>query len=164
MKDKKSNICKEKEGKEKTLSLEERLAKKKINLEDLINTALEMYIPQARLGSKKEMAEKLRKEFKKAFQDINICTLVIAGLYLEKTGKKGLIPGLSGKEYEKDPVHLIADELLGIQIAQYIAGSRALFEFERFDKKKPGILKTLPPIMDDVIGGLIAGVLVKVCS
>ena len=78
--------------------------------------------------------------------------------------EKGLIPGLSEKEYEKDPVHLIADELLGIQIAQYIAGSRALFEFERFDKKKPGILKRLPPIMDDVIGGLIAGVLVKVCS
>ena len=101
--------------------------------------------------------------FKKAFQDINICALVTAGLYLEEAGQKGLIPGLSEEEYENDPVHFIADELLGIQIAQYIAGSGALFEFERFDKEKPGILKTLPPIMDDVIGGLIAGVLVKTC-
>jgi len=164
MKDKKSNTCKEKEGKEKTLSLEERLAKKKINLEDLINTALEMYIPDRRLGTKEEMVRKLREGFKKTFQDVNVCALVIAGLYLEEAGGKGSIPGLSREEYEKDPVYLIADELLGIQIAQYIAGSRALFEFERFDKKKPGILKTLPPIMDDVIGGLIAGVLVKVCS
>ncbi len=149
---------------ERTLGLEKRLAEEGINLEDLINTALEMYIPQARLGTKEEIAEKLREGFKKAFQDINICALVIAGFYLEEAGKKGLIPGLSGEEYEKDPVHLIADELLGIQIAQYIAGSRALFEFARFDKRKPGILKKLPPIMDDVIGGLIAGVLVKVCS
>ncbi len=149
---------------ERTLGLEKRLAEEGINLEDLIDTALEMYIPHAKLGTKEEVAKKLRKEFKKAFQDINICVLVTAGLYLEEAGKKGLIPGLSGEEYEKDPVHLIADELLGIQIAQYIAGSRALFEFERFDRRKPGILKKLPPIMDDVIGGLIAGVLVKVCS
>ncbi len=149
---------------ERILDLEKRLVKEGINLEDLINTALEMYIPHPKLGTKEEMVRKLREEFKKTFQDVNVCALVIAGLYLEEAGKKGLIPGLSGKEYKKDPVHLIADELLGIQIAQYIAGSRALFEFERFDKKKPGILKKLPPIMDDIIGGLIAGVLVKVCS
>jgi alpha-ribazole phosphatase CobZ len=149
---------------ERILDLEKRLVKEGINLEDLINTALEMYIPHPKLGSKEGMVRKLREGFKEAFQDINVCALVIAGLYLEEAGRKGLIPGLSGKEYEKDPVQLIADELLGIQIAQYIAGSRALFEFERFDKKKPGILKKLPPIMDDIIGGLIAGVLVKVCS
>ncbi len=149
---------------ERTLDLEKRLVKEGINLEDLVNTALQMYIPHPKLGTREEMAHKLRKGFKKVFEDINVCALVIAGLCLEEAGKNGLIPGLSREEYEKDPVHLIADELLGIQIAQYIAGSRALFEFARFDKKKPGILKTLPPIMDDVIGGLIAGVLVKVCS
>lgn len=121
---------------ERILGLEKKLAEEGISLEDLVNTALEMYIPHAKLGTKEEVAKKLRKEFKKAFQDINICALVTAGLYLEEAGKKGLIPGLSGEEYEKDPVHLIADELLGIQIAQYIAGSRALFEFERFDKRK----------------------------
>lgn len=149
---------------EKTLDLEKRLVKEGINLDDLINTALEMYIPDPKLGTKEEMVRQLRKGFKKTFQDVNVCALVIAGLCLEEEGKKGLIPGLSREEYEKDPVHLIADELLGIQIAQYIAGSRALFEFARFDKEKPGILRKLPPIMDDIIGGLIAGVLVKVCS
>jgi len=82
---------------------------------------------------------------------------------LEEEGQKGKVPGLNKEEYKKDPVHLIADEILGIQIATYIAGSRALFEFERFDKRKPGILKELPPILDDVIGGLISGALVKVC-
>ena len=149
---------------ERTLDLEKRLVKEGINLDDLINTALEMYIHHPKLGTKEEMVQKLREGFKKTFQDVNVCALVIAGLCLEEEGKKGLIPGLSREEYKKDPVHLIADELLGIQIAQYIAGSRALFEFARFDKEKPGILRKLPPIMDDIIGGLIAGVLVKVCS
>ena len=155
----KKQYLRRRQNTERTLGLEKRLAEEEINLEDLVNTALKMYIPHTKLGTKKEMAKKLREGFKKAFQDINICALIIAGLYLEEAGKKGLIPGLSGEEYKKDPVHLIADELLGIQIAQYI-GSRALFEFERFDRRKPGILKKLPPIMDDVIGGLIAGVLV----
>ena len=159
-----SNICKRAGNRGRTLNLEERLAKEGIDLEDLINTALKMYIAHPKLGSKGEMTRKLREEFKETFQDINVCALVIAGLCLEEAGRKGLIPGLSVKEYEKDPVHLIADELLGIQIAQYIAGSRALFEFERFDREKPGILENLPPIMDDIIGGLIAGVLVKACS
>ncbi len=99
-----------------------------------------------------------------AFNDLNVCALIIAGLKLEEEGQKGRIPGLSKEEYQADPVHLIADEILGIQIATYIAGTRAIFEFERFDRKKPGIIKDLPPILDDVIGGLISGCLVKVCS
>ncbi len=36
--------------------------------------------------------------------------------------------------------------------------ARGIFEFIRFDQNKPGILKKLGPITNDVIGGLIAGV------
>lgn len=64
------------------------MAEEGINLENLINTALETYIPHAKLGTKEEVAKKLRKGFKKVFQDINICVLVTAGLYLEEAGKK----------------------------------------------------------------------------
>ena len=53
---------------------------------------------------------------------------------------------------------LVADELLGMTIANYIAGAKGIFEFIRFDKAKPGILKKLGPITNDAIGGLIAGV------
>ena len=83
---------------------------------------------------------------------------------LERELAKGAVAGLTKNRYRSDPVDLIADEILGMQIANYIAGSRSIFEFERFDKKKPGILKKLPPILDDVIAGLISGVLVKACS
>ena len=89
MKDRESKIYKkEEENTERTLDLEKRLAEEGISLEDLIDTALEMYIPHAKLGTKEEVAKKLRKGFKKAFQDINICVLVTAGLYLEEVGKK----------------------------------------------------------------------------
>jgi alpha-ribazole phosphatase CobZ len=61
-----------------------------------------------------------------------------------------------------DPVCLVADELLGIDIAEYIAGSRGVFEFVRYDKAKPGVLGKLPPFLDDVVGGLIAGIMSKI--
>ena len=36
--------------------------------------------------------------------------------------------------------------------------------FSGYEKEKPGILEKLPPFLDDIIGGLISGVLVKVRS
>ncbi len=47
--------------------------------------------------------------------------------------------------------------MLGIAIAGYIAGTRGVFEYTRFDQAKPGILKKLGPIVNDAIGALIAG-------
>ncbi len=82
----------------------------------------------------------------------------MAGLRLEEDGKRGLIPGISKREFEKDPRGLVADEVLGMAIANYIAGSKGVFEYVRFDKAKPGILKKLGPVADDVIAGLLGGV------
>ena len=144
--------------------LEARLAGRGISLEEMIDTALCLYIPDPEIGSKARMKDLLYAGFKKAFLDLNVCSLVLAGLMLEDEGRRGAIPNLTYEKYEMDPVDLIADELIGIQIAEYLGGSRALFEFERYDKKKPGILAKLPPFLDDTIGGLIAGVLVKICS
>lgn len=146
------------------MTLEKRLEEEGIKMKDLIDTALEMYIYDPKIGSKKKLRDLLEREFKKVLKDINVCALVLAGFLLEEELKKGTISGLHGEKYLSDPVDLIADEILGIQIATYIGGTRSLFEFERFDKKKPGVLGKLPPVLDDIIAGLISGVLVKVCS
>ena len=146
------------------MTLEKRLKERDIKIKDLIDTALEMYIYDPKIGSKKKLRRILQGEFRKALKDINVCALVLAGLLLEEELEKGTLNVLPRKKYLSDPVDLIADEILGIQIAAYIGGTRSLFEFERFDKKKPGLLGKLPPILDDVIAGLISGVLVKVCS
>ncbi|MGC8976103.1 MAG: phosphatidylglycerophosphatase A [Candidatus Ratteibacteria bacterium] len=140
----------------------ERLRERGIRKEDIIKTAMETYIEDKKIGDKNKVKKLFEKELEKILNDVNISSLIIAGLKLHEEGKKGIIPNL--KDYENDPVELIADEIIGIQIAEYIGGKLALFEFERIDRTKPGIIKKLPPFIDDIIGGLIAGIMVKICS
>src|SRR3989338_8696331 len=128
------------------MTLEERLKRQGVTSDDLVETALEMYIHDPEIGSGPKMRRLLRKGFSEALKDINVASLVLAGFLLEEELKKGAVKGLGKKRYGSDPVDFIADEMLGMQIANYIAGSRSIFEFERFDKAKPGILRRLPPV------------------
>ena len=63
---------------------------------------------------------------------------------------------------KEDPASLVADEILGMSIANYIGGTNALFNFKRYDTEKPGILSKLDPMLDDIVGGLIAGIMTKI--
>jgi alpha-ribazole phosphatase CobZ len=83
--------------------------------------------------------------------------LETAAFLTQKAAEEGRIPGLNKKIWEGRP-GLIADEIIGLAIATYIAGARGVFEFTRFDQAKPGILKKLGAMTNDAIGGLIAGV------
>ncbi|MCD6373471.1 MAG: phosphatidylglycerophosphatase A, partial [Thermococcus sp.] len=82
--------------------------------------------------------------------DINVQALLLSALLLEENFS-----------VEGDPVNFVADELIGIDIAEYIGGKMALFNFFYYDTKKPGILAELPPFLDDVIGGFIAGCMTR---
>ena len=140
-----------------TPPLLEYLEKKGITMKDLINTALELFVPHPGLETKAAATKMLREEFLDALSDVNISTLEVACFRAQEDAEKGLIPGLSQERFMGRP-GLIADELLGLAIANYIAGVRGIFEFTRFDQAKPGILKKLGPIANDAIGGLVAGV------
>ena len=142
----------------------ERLAERGISLEEMVSTALSMYVPDPSIGTEEEVSERVRQELLRALEDPNVAVLLLAALKLEEAGGRGAIPRVPADRYRSDPVELVADELLGLQIAQYIGGSRALFEFYRWDREKPGLIASLPPFLDDALGGLLAGVMVKVCS
>ena len=125
------------------------------------DAALELYIPnpdwdtddiKRRFGSKLEILS----------QDINISSLIQGAAALEDIGTKDCICAMPRGMFVKDPVHLVADEIIGIQIAQYIAGTRGVFEFHRFDRFKPGIISKLGPFMDDMLCGLIGGIMSSV--
>jgi alpha-ribazole phosphatase CobZ len=133
------------------------LEKKGISLKDLINTALELFVPHPGVETEEKAAEILREEFFDVLSDVNISCLEVACFRAQEDAEKGLIPGLSKERFMGRP-GLVADELLGLAIANYIAGVRGVFEFTRFDQAKPGILKKLGPIVNDAIGGLVAGV------
>jgi alpha-ribazole phosphatase CobZ len=134
----------------------EYLEKKGITLQSLIDCALEMYVPHPGVETPKKAAQLLKAEFLEITQDVNISTLIVMGFRAQEDAEKELIPGLSRERFLGRP-GLVADELLGIAIADYIGGSRAVFEFVRFDQAKPGILKELPPLTNDPIGALVAG-------
>jgi alpha-ribazole phosphatase CobZ len=137
--------------------LMEYLEKKGITLKDLVNTALELFVPHPGVETEEKAAEILQEEFLDVLSDVNVSCLEVACFRAQEDAEKGLIPGLSKERFMGRP-GLVADELLGLTIANYIAGARGVFEFIRFDQAKPGILKKLGPITNDAIGGLIAGV------
>ncbi|MCL2134132.1 MAG: alpha-ribazole phosphatase CobZ [Candidatus Bathyarchaeota archaeon] len=132
------------------------LEQQNITMQDLIDAALEMYVPHPGIETIQQAAKILEEEITIALSDPNVATLIIAAFHAQEDAEKGLIPGLS-MEYFMGRPGLVADELLGIAIATYIAGAKGMFEYVRFDQAKPGILKKLGPLTNDPIGALIAG-------
>jgi len=132
------------------------LEERGITLNDLVSTALELFVSHPGVETREKAADLLKEEFIEALSDVNVSCLEVACFRLEEDAKSGLVPGLTRERFMGRP-GLVADELLGMTIADYIAGAKGIFEFIRFDKAKPGILKKLGPISNDAIGGLIAG-------
>lgn len=129
-----------------------------ITYTDLENTAMEFYVPHPGIETKEKAKAVFKREFDYAVSDSNLQLLIYTALLLEKEGQKDNLPGLSKKSFEQDLSFIVADEILGEAVAEYIGGSKGRFEFVRFDKNKPGILKNLGMFMDDIIGGLLGGV------
>ena len=127
-----------------------------ITMQNLIDAALEMYVPHPGIETPQKAAKVLEEEIIVALSDPNVATLIIAAFHAQDDAEKGLIPGLS-IEYFMGCPGLVADELIGIAISTYIAGAKGMFEYVRFDQAKPGILKKLGPLTNDPIGALIAG-------
>jgi alpha-ribazole phosphatase CobZ len=134
----------------------EYLEKKDISLKNLIHAALEMYVPHPGVETEEKASEMLREELLHILTDVNVSTLIVAAFHAQEDAENGRIPGLTKERFLGRP-GLVADEIIGIAIATYTGGSRAMFEFVRFDQAKPGILKKLPPLTNDAIGALIAG-------
>ena len=131
--------------------------KTRISLKSLIDCALEMYVPHPGIETEEKATEMLKEEFLDVLNDVNIAILETAAFHAQEDAEKGLIPGLTQERFKGRPGP-VADEILGIAIATYIGGTRAVFEYVRFDQAKPGILKKLGSITNDAIGALVAGV------
>jgi alpha-ribazole phosphatase CobZ len=132
------------------------LENKNITLQNLIDSAFEMYVPHPGVETQERAKQMLKEELLEILTDVNVSTLIVAAFRAQEDAEKGLIPGLTKERFLGRP-GLVADELIGIAIATYIGGSRAMFEFVRFDQAKPGILKKLPPLTNDAIGAIVAG-------
>jgi alpha-ribazole phosphatase CobZ len=132
------------------------LEKRGVALRDMVEAALELFVPHPGVPDKETATEILLEQFREALSDVNVSTLVVACYRAEEDANAGLIPNLTQERFMGRP-GLVTDELLGMTIANYIAGAKGIFEFVRFDQTKPGILARLGPITNDAVGGLVAG-------
>jgi len=132
---------------------------KNVSLAKMLEAAMTLYVPCNKVDSEKTkmmIEDRLTKEIKKQLEDPNVGLLIEAAIYLDDRHR------LDDAEKETGPSFIVADELIGMLIAEYIGGKKALFNFVRYDQKKPGILSELDVFLDDAIAGLIAGSMSKV--
>ncbi len=106
-----------------------------------------------------ELKDNLKKQLLKSMSDKNINALIMGAIRMEEDFQKGMVREINLNE---KPVHFYPDELIGASIANQIAGTKALLNFRRYSKNKPGILYGLGPILSNTFAGLIAGSMTKI--
>lgn len=131
--------------------IEKRLDDKGITEDAIVAAAMELYVSHGMDNT--AAAAELRRKIKKYLTDPNVSSLLLGAILLEDE----LYTKRKNSEIKDDPVFLLSDEIIGMAIAECIGGTYARFEFTRYDQKKPGILRTLGPFLDDAVAGLIAG-------
>ena len=137
----------------------ERLKERGITVDEMIATALELYVPvEDDETDESVLKTRLEETIRRECSDLNVALLLAAALHAEE---EEIRTGRVGDAGAEDAACIVADELIGIDIAEYIGGKKALFNFIYYDTRKPGILNELGVFMDDAIGGLIAGCMTK---
>lgn len=132
-----------------------------ISFKDIVDTAMLLWAPHPGVETEGRAREAFSSELDRALTDPNLWVLLYAGVALERDAQEGRIPKLDPESYENDLTCLIADEVLGMTISFYVGGFKGHFDYARFDRLKPGILRSLGPFMDDIVAGLIGGVSAK---
>ena len=127
-----------------------------IKIEDLVDAGMELCVG---VEKSEELYKKLHDQILKSLEDLNVVSFIIAGIRLEEDYAKHRVSGI---DVDDDPAYLYSDEVFGMSVANQIAGTKAIFNFKRYDEEKPGIISELGPVLDDVFAGLVAGCMSKI--
>ncbi len=127
-----------------------------VKIDDLVEAGMELLVG---VEDNEDLRHKLRQQLLKSLEDLNVVSFIIAGIRLEEDYAKHRIEGI---DVTDDPASLYSDEVFGMSIANQIAGTKAIFNFKRYDEEKPGIIGRLGPVLDDVFAGLVAGCMSKI--
>lgn len=127
-----------------------------VEIDQLVDAGMELVVG---VEDTSGIKGKLEKQIYHSLEDLNVVSFIIAGIRLEEDYDKHRVQGV---DVDDDPAYLYSDEVLGMSIANQIAGTKAIFNFKRYDEEKPGIISELGPVLDDVFAGLIAGCMSKI--
>lgn len=131
-----------------------------ITLNSLVDAGMELCVGVEKTEAKtKEIREKLKDRILKSLEDLNVIALIMAALRCEDDFESNRLREV---DVSDDPAYLYSDEVLGMAIANQIAGTKAIFNFKRYDEEKPGIISELGPMVDDIFAGLVAGCMSKI--
>lgn len=100
--------------------------------------------------------DKMKAQIFKSLADVNVVALLDAAMRMEQDLTHRRVREIDNSS------HLYSGELLGIAISNQIAGTKGIFNFNKYHEAKPGIIYGLPPILDDIFAGLIAGCVSKI--
>ena len=127
-----------------------------VEVDDLVNAGMELVVG---VEETQEIREKLKNQIYHSLEDLNVVSFIIAGIRLEEDYEKHRVFGV---DVDDDPAYLYSDEVFGMSVANQIAGTKAIFNFKRYDEAKPGIISELGPVLDDIFAGLVAGCMSKI--
>lgn len=127
-----------------------------VEVDDLVDAGMQLVVG---VDETTELREKLKSQIYHSLEDLNVVSFIIAGIRLEEDYEKHRIRGV---DVDDDPAYLYSDEVFGMSVANQIAGTKAIFNFKRYDEAKPGIISELGPVLDDVFAGLVAGCMSKI--
>lgn len=125
-------------------------------MEEMVDAGMELCVG---VEVTAELRERLEAEITRALGDLNVRALLAAALHLEDDIENRRLLGLDLRD---DPAFLYSDEVIGMAIANQIAGTKAIFNFKRYDEEKPGVIGGLGPMVDDAVAGLIAGCMSRI--
>ena len=89
--------------KNKVPPLLEYFEKKGITLKDLVETALELFVPHPGIETEEEATQLLEEEFLETMSDVNVSCLEVACFRAQEDAEKGLIPGMSQERFMGRP-------------------------------------------------------------
>ena len=120
---------------------------------DLVDAGTEL-VDESLVGE--EFNARLEAQILKSLADVNVIALLVAALRTEQD-----FAGNRIREF-RDVSNLYSDDVLGLAISNQIAGTKATFNFKKYIEAKPGIIYGLPPVLDCIFAGLIAGCVSKI--
>jgi len=139
-----------------------RLEERGIKLEELVKNGTQLYEKQLQKQMTKELKQALSRSLKEALTDTNVATLVLAGLRLGEDYRLGLLPKGSFKTFSQSCGRI--NQTLGTNIGSCIAEADVSQLVLKLKTEKRAFQKTADPFAKDVLSGLVAGALYKVCK
>ncbi len=136
------------------------------SLDELVDLALKAYSRSPVPGIDLDYVRRLvREELRSLIQDPNVWSFIHCAKCLDLLGSVGRIRGLSVQEYLDDSTRIVADEILGIALALYINGWKALFNYYWIENMKSkdelAEIGKASMFMDDIITSIIGSILSK---